>query len=146
MEPKNPYSTPQQNFQPTQNYQPQRPFNPNPAVRTWQLVYVLVMAFCSLGIVGLGCFLLFGEDIFRNDPNVTDADIAAMQMMSWVYIAAGAVSFLLYAVGAFLRRGMVGWIYNIVLLGLGLTSCCTWPATIPLMIYWIKDKDGIVNG
>lgn len=145
MEPNNPYSKPQQNFQPAEFQQPQQPYNPNPAVRTWQLVYVIVMALLSLGIVGMGLFMFFGEDVFRGDPQIKDADIAMIKTMSWVYTAGGALSFLLYIVGAFWRRGMGGWIYNIVLLGLGLTSCCTWPATIPLMIYWIKDKDGIIN-
>ncbi len=27
-----------------------------------------------------------------------------------------------------------------VLIGLGLTSCCTWPATIPLIIQWLKPE------
>lgn len=145
MEPTNPYSKPPQNFQPPQHQHAQQPYNPNPAVRHWQLVYVLVMAFFSLGIIGLGCFMYFGEEFFRKDPNMAEADIVMIKTMSWIYTAGGVISFVLYAVGAVWRKGMGGWIYNLVLLGLGLTSCCTWPATIPLMIYWIKDKDGIIN-
>ena len=30
------------------------------------------------------------------------------------------------------------WVYGIVLIALGLTSCCFWPICIPLLIFWIK--------
>ncbi len=30
------------------------------------------------------------------------------------------------------------WVYGIVLIALGLTSCCFWPICIPLLIYWLK--------
>ena len=37
------------------------------------------------------------------------------------------------------RRRWV-WIYDLVLICLGLTSCCFLPATVPLLIYWINPK------
>ena len=30
------------------------------------------------------------------------------------------------------------WVYGIVLIALGLTSCCFWPVCIPLLIFWLK--------
>ena len=31
------------------------------------------------------------------------------------------------------------WIYNIVVIALGFASCCCMPATIPLLIFWLRD-------
>ena len=30
------------------------------------------------------------------------------------------------------------WVYGIVLLATGFTSCCFWPICIPLLVFWIK--------
>jgi MFS family permease len=30
------------------------------------------------------------------------------------------------------------WVYGIVLIAIGFTSCCFWPICIPLLISWIK--------
>lgn len=30
------------------------------------------------------------------------------------------------------------WVYNLVLICGGMTSCCCLPASIPLLVYWIK--------
>ncbi len=32
------------------------------------------------------------------------------------------------------------WVYNLIIICLGLTSCCFLPATIPLLIHWIKPE------
>jgi hypothetical protein len=32
------------------------------------------------------------------------------------------------------------WVYDLVLIAVGLTSCACWPITIPLLIYWIKPE------
>jgi len=119
-----------------------RPLNPHPAVKKWQIVYLIAMLLLYLA-VAVGGFLmfLFRAEIAASDAEMTEAEVAIMGL---VYGVMGVLFFAVHSVGLYWRRGMGGWIYNLVLIGLGLTSCCTWPMTIPLMIFWIKHKDDIV--
>ena len=32
------------------------------------------------------------------------------------------------------------WVFDMVLIAIGLTSCCCMPASIPLLIYWMKPE------
>ncbi len=38
------------------------------------------------------------------------------------------------------------WIYNIVIIAIGLTSCCCIPACVPLLIYWLKPETKVWFG
>jgi MFS family permease len=40
----------------------------------------------------------------------------------------------------FLPRKPGAWVYDLVVICIGLTSCCCMPVTIPLLIYWIKPE------
>ena len=45
-----------------------------------------------------------------------------------------------FGFGLFVPARRWGWIYGIVLIAVGLTSCCLLPATIPLLIFWLKPE------
>ncbi|MGB7159266.1 MAG: hypothetical protein WBD40_14450 [Tepidisphaeraceae bacterium] len=45
-----------------------------------------------------------------------------------------------FGVAPFLPRRPWVWIYDLVLICLGLTSICCMPATIPLLIFWLKPE------
>ena len=47
---------------------------------------------------------------------------------------------LAFAIGLFLPRKSWNWIVGFVYIAIGLTSCCLLPATIPLLIFWIKPE------
>jgi hypothetical protein len=49
----------------------------------------------------------------------------------------------MYLFGVFASRSKFGWIWGIVLIAIGLTSCCTLPVTIPLLIYWLKEDNKV---
>lgn len=57
-----------------------------------------------------------------------------------VYAVIGPILGLIYLIALFLPRKPYNWIYGIVMIGIGLTSCCFWPATIPLLIFWLKPE------
>lgn len=136
--PNNPYMPQQQQFAP-------RPVaaGPPPAVITWQLVYLACMTVLYLLFAVMGIVFLINADTFAANDPTTDA--TEVQIMGAIYAVLGVGLAILFAGGILVRRGMVGWVYNLILIGIGLTSCCFWPATIPLMIFWIKGKDYIVH-
>ena len=47
---------------------------------------------------------------------------------------------LLFAAAPFLPRSKFAWIYGFLPIGIGLTSCCTMPFSIALLIYWLQPE------
>jgi hypothetical protein len=123
---------------------PRRISNPNPAVLKWQMVYLtlMVLLYSALAVGSIVLFA-FAERIAESDKETDPVMIQFMAIFYGLFALAFAT---IHAVGLFWRRGTGGWIYQIVLIALGLSQCWTWPATIPLLIYWIKHKDDIVTG
>jgi hypothetical protein len=58
-----------------------------------------------------------------------------------IFIGAITVPFLIaYAAAPFLPRRPWVWIYDLVLIAGGFTSCCTLPFCIALLIFWLKPE------
>jgi cell division protein FtsW (lipid II flippase) len=109
----------------------------------WAKVYNAVMIALYLAVTFGGvAMIVFADAIAEGDPTTSPTEFV---VLGGVYSGVGVVLTVLFAVAFFWRKGLGAWIYQIVLIVLGLTSCCTWPATIPLIIYWIKDKDRIIQ-
>ena len=115
-------------------------FTPNPTVLPYQRIYVLLMfalyMFLFIGIVYVATDL----ETFSRGLETTPGELTIMLAVLGVPTALLAITFL---IGLFWNRGLGGWIYNLILICLGLTSGCTWPMTIPLLIFWIKQKNDI---
>ena len=108
-----------------------------PGVWPWFMTYAILMALLYLLLAGFGVTVLaVGPDQFA-DPK-TSAD-------EWVgiaiaLIAVGLVLGVAFGLAPFLPRRPGAWVYDLVLIALGLTSACLWPMTIPLLIFWIKPE------
>ena len=100
----------------------------------WYRVYCGVLAALYLLIMAAGIALaVMHQQLDSNDPRET-------LIMGIVYAAVGAVLFLIFAVALFLPAKPYNWIIGIVMIAIGLTSCCFWPACIPLLIFWLKPE------
>lgn len=117
--------------------------NPNPAVKTFQRIYVLLMLLLYTTLFAGSVAAAFYRDTLSLELDTSPGELAVLLLCYGVLAAALAIIFL---IGLFWNRGMGGWIYNLILICLGLTSCCTWPMTIPLLIFWIKHKHDIEDG
>jgi Na+/pantothenate symporter len=60
--------------------------------------------------------------------------------MGIFYAVLGVIFFIIFAVALVLPRKPYNWIVGIVMMALGMTSCCFLPFLIPLLIYWIKPE------
>jgi hypothetical protein len=100
----------------------------------WFVVYVVAMVLlyvvCTVG----GAFALF------YDFDVTDSEAEEIKVQAGIFMVVGFAMLVVFAIGLFLPRRPWAWVYGLILLGLGLTSCCTWPITIPLLIQWLKPE------
>lgn len=100
----------------------------------WYRVYCASLAVLYLVVAGFGIVLTtvpLETRRYEQDELV---------LMGIIYVILGAVFFVVFAVAFFLPPKPYNWIVGIVMLAIGMASCCLWPATIPLLIYWIKPE------
>ena len=100
----------------------------------WYRVYCVALAFLYLAVTGLGFFLLF----VPVETQRYDAD--ELWFMGLAYAILGIVFFFIFAVASLLPPRPYNWIVGIVMIAIGMTSCCLWPAVIPLLINWVKPE------
>ena len=105
-----------------------RPVEPvKPGVLTWFSVYSLLMAVMYL-ILAIGGAYFLSSGASGNSPSVEGG----------VFLGVGAPLAVAFGMAPFLPRRPWVWIYDIVLICIGLTSVCIMPASIPLLIFWLK--------
>ena len=100
----------------------------------WYRAYVGSMAilYMAVAVVGIG-ILLIPFDVQQHER-------AELMMIGGINATLGIVFFAIFAAALFLPPKPFNWIVGIIMIAIGMTSCCTWPATIPLLIYWIKPE------
>jgi hypothetical protein len=108
-----------------------------PPVWPWFVAYAVVMALIYLALAGFGVTIFaVGPEQFADAQ--TDAD--GWRINAIIFLVIGPLFSIPFAIAPFLPRKPWVWIYNLVLICLGLTSVCCLPATIPLLIYWLKPE------
>lgn len=116
----------------------QQPFNQDNEIgrRTffWYRVYLAAMVFLYAATIIFGIYLLVAK------PATSQYEASEMFLMGALYTAIGAIFFVVFAAALFLPRKPWNWIVGIVMMALGMTSCCFVPFLIPLLIYWLKPE------
>lgn len=100
----------------------------------WYRVYTGFMAVLYLALT------VFGIVIATVPFETTEYSSGELALMGIVYAVMGAILFLVFAVGTFLPAKSYNWVVGIILMGLGMTSCCFLPVLIPLLIFWFKPE------
>jgi len=106
-----------------------------PKVICWFKVYAALFAALYLACAALSLvFLILREpvslDMSREEALITGA---LMLIIGLPLCAAFILPF-------FLRPRPWVWVYDLVLICIGLTSPCCMPASIPLLVYWLKPE------
>lgn len=110
-------------------------------VHFWHKIYCGFLALLYLGIAFLGVFLVVMGPQIPTTKN--DVDPAFLGM---IYAVMGFLLFIPFAIAPFFPRKMWNWVYGLVMIAIGLTSCCFWPFLIPMLIYWIKPETQVYFG
>ena len=113
-----------------------------PAVINWFMTYAILMVVIYILVIGFGIFLAMNPDFFvdpdaRMTSNVPTSNVEAV-VMGVIYAGIGVVLAAAFIVSLFTPQRFWAWIYNLVMICIGLTSCCFWPICIPLLIFWVK--------
>jgi len=105
-----------------------------PAVIFWFKFYAGSLCFLYLLTAGFSFFFFFADPSQTEIPKVTAQLIGVfMLVVSLVLIAACLLPFLLAP-----RPWL--WVYNLVIICLGMTSACYLLVCIPLLIFWLKPE------
>lgn len=100
----------------------------------WYRVYCVVLIIFYLIITGLGLFLAIAK------PATKDQTPEEVMITGIVYLIIGAILLIIYLVALFLPRKPYNWVVGIVMIALGMTSCCFLPFVVPLLIFWLKTE------
>ncbi|HWL88822.1 MAG TPA: hypothetical protein VNO21_23625, partial [Polyangiaceae bacterium] len=101
------------------------PAPPQPRAWPWFLAYTVCMALLYVGVTALGVVAARGGAEYENAP-------------TWVFLVLGPLLAIPYGIAPFLPKKPWTWTYHLVLIAIGSTSVCCLPATIPLLIQWLK--------
>jgi hypothetical protein len=103
-----------------------------PAAVLWFKVFAVAMAVLYLLCIGVGFVIVFFG------ASWLEMERAEAMIMGPVFIVLCVPFLILYAVALFLPRKPWVWIYDLVLIAGGFTSCCTLPFCVALLIFWLK--------
>jgi len=124
----NPYETP--------GVPPHLPLSIAPPVVFWYRMYTGAMALLYAAVTVGGVAMIF----FRDELVDQATTVEEIVITGVILIAMGGLFFVIFALGTFIPPRPWAWIVGIVLIGVGMTSCCCLPASIPLLIFWLKPE------
>ncbi len=136
-----PYDPPSMPTQWTAANQPQTTRMPGdtpgpPRVWSWYVGYCACMALLYLLSLIAGVFLLANSTWLAEE---TEEEPLLYILQGSMFTVLGSALLVLYAAAPFLPRRKWAWYYGFVTIGIGMTSLCCVPFTIPLLIFWIKE-------
>jgi hypothetical protein len=105
---------------------------PLPPALRWFRLYSL-----GLALVYLGC-VVASIAMALVDPAALDMSRPEQIVIATLLGALGLVFMLLFAVAPFLPRRRWVWVYDLVLIAVGMTSPCCILASAPLLVLWIR--------
>jgi hypothetical protein len=109
-----------------------------PPILPWYRAYCALMAVLYVVVAGVGVFLAIAhQSLAEGDPTTSPMEMLVIGVVCAVMGLALVVPFVL---AFFLPRRPWVWVYHLVLICLGMTSACCLPATVPLLIFWIKPE------
>lgn len=135
----NPYQPPSAAPYPSVNFTPGAP----PPVVFWFKVYTGAVAFMFFLMVVLGLGMIGLS--FRNELSTEASDAGVFAMVGGIYLIIGLAFMIASLVPFFVQNDSWVWVYNLVLICLGMTSC-TIVFSIPLLIFWIREDNRAYYG
>jgi len=115
---------------------PHIPLLSAPPVVFWYRMYAAAMALLYAAVTVGGLAMIF----FRDELADQATPVEEIVITGVILIAMGGLFFVIFALGTFLPPRPWAWILGIVLIGVGMTSCCCLPASIPLLVFWLKPE------
>lgn len=104
-----------------------------PAAWGFFLIYVFTLVFAYF------CVALLSGALFVMGISSPGPEASEMIVTGVLGFGFGMVFTVAFAAAPFLPRKKWAWIYTLILVGLGMGSCCWMPFSIYLLIQWVGD-------
>lgn len=108
--------------------------------------WTLFVIYCTLLAILYLALTIFGIVALIIDPEKLDMNRDEAKIMGVVFIAMGIVFCIPFAIAPFLPMKPWVWVYDLVLICIGLTSLCCIPFSLPLLLSWIKPETKLIFG
>jgi hypothetical protein len=108
------------------------PGTDGPKVVFWFKFYTTVLGLIYLALGGMGFFFLL------LDPAQLEMGPTEARAMGLMFILLGFIFAAVFLLPLVLPARPWVWLYDLVLICIGMTSACFIPACIPLLIFWMK--------
>jgi len=105
-----------------------------PGVVMWFKFYAAFLAFIYLLVAGVSLIFLFV------DPVELEMDATSARVIGAIMLIMGLGLFAACLLPLISKPKPWLWIYDLIIICLGMTSACFWPITIPLLIFWLKPE------
>ena len=105
-----------------------------PPVIFWFKIYCGVLCVLYLLVAAAGGVFFFIR------PEDVDMPQLFSKVMSVVYLLLGLALFAVCLLPLVVRPRPWVWIYDLIIIALGVSSPCFLPACIPLIIFWVKPE------
>lgn len=128
----NPY--PQNNPNNPWNTHSHQDSNERPAAVLWFKIYSAVMTLMYLGTIAMGGMLVMLSS------EVSGAEQTELLIYGVVFVITGAVFGIASFVSLFLPRTKWAYVMQLMLVALGMTSCCFLPFCIPILLGYMKPE------
>ncbi len=102
----------------------------------WYRVYCAFMALLYILVTVIGVGMTFAAESFAGQA---EEEVIVVFIQGLIFSAVGLVLFVLFAVALLSRPSKFAWYLGFATIGLGMTSVCCLPATIPLLIFWVNE-------
>lgn len=112
---------------------PQFAVNQPPKVLLWFKFYSGFLCLLYLATAAFSLFIIFA------DPSDIDMSALEARIMGPILLIVGVVLFVVCLLPLILRPRPWLWIYDLVVICIGMTSACFLPVCIPLLIFWLKE-------
>ena len=110
------------------------PASQPPKVSWWFKAYSGFLCFLYLATAAFSLFF------FLADPADTEMSATAAHIIGALLLVGGLGLFSACLLPLILRPRRWLWTYDLVVICLGMTSACILPASIPLLIFWLKPE------
>lgn len=106
-----------------------------PGAVVWFKVYAAINAIVYGLVFALGVFMMVVPGF---DPTGSSSPELGPIVFGIIYGGMGLLFAVPYTIALFLRPKKWVYVFDLVLICIGLMSCACWPISIPLLIYWFN--------
>lgn len=108
------------------------PIQETPKVLLWFKIYAAFLCFLYLAVASSSLFFFLG------DPADMEISATGAYLLGTLFLLMGSMLFAVCLVPFLVAPRPWLWVYDLVIICLGLTSACFLPICIPLLIFWVK--------